>query len=226
MADPDESVRVERLLARIQEGEKEASDELAGLVHGELHGLARRFMADQRKGHTLQPTALVNEAWLKLAAGAVPQRRAQFLRVAAATMRSILVDHARRRGTDKRGGAGQRVALHDVLERGVDDDGAALLALHDVLDRLAALNPDAAQVAEMRLFGGMENAEVASVLGISPRSVDRLWQSARKRLRTPTRGARSPARASPPVGCGSSSGPRVAGGKRPGRPWPGRPAPG
>jgi len=184
VADSDESVRVQRLLARVDAGEQEAADELADLVHGELHGLARRFMADQRQGHTLQPTALVNEAWLKLAAGAVPQGRAHFLRVAAAAMRSILVDHARRRGADKRGGAGQRVALHDVLERGVDDDGAALLALHDVLDRLAAQNSAAAQVAEMRLFGGMENAEVASVLGISPRSVDRLWQSARERLRS------------------------------------------
>jgi len=173
---------IDDLLERVRRGEAGASDELAALAYDELHGLARRFMDDQRQGHTLQPTALVHEAWVRLAAGRVPEGRAHFLRVAAASMRSILVDHARRHSARKRGEAPLRHALDDLPEVGTQDDGATLLALHDVLESLARGNPEAAQVAEMRLFGGMEHAEVAVALGLSTRSVDRLWQAARAAL--------------------------------------------
>ena len=185
MADSDKSAAIQRLLTRIQatdNGDPKDLAQLAHLVHGELHGLARRFMADQPKGHTLQPTALVNEAWLKLSRGRMPQGRAHFLRVAATAMRSILVDHARRRNADKRGGDRARVPLESILAEGRDDFGATLLALHDELERLATRDPGASQVAEMRLFGGMENAEIAAVMDVSPRTVDRLWQTARRGL--------------------------------------------
>ena len=152
------------------------------MVYDELHGMAERFMADQRGGHTLQATALVNEAWMRMARGAVPEGRGHFLGLAATAMRSILVDHARRRGAVKRGGGERPLPLEAAAELGTRPGSDALLALHESLENLAAANSDAARVAEMRLFGGMEHADVATAMGISRRSVDRLWQVARLQL--------------------------------------------
>jgi RNA polymerase sigma factor (TIGR02999 family) len=158
----------------------EATDQVFSLVYDELRRLAERILRSERRGHTLQPTALVNEAYLKL----VEQRtvewrdRAHFLGIAARAMRQILVDHARRRSAAKRGGGWQQVTLDDAVAVGADAE-VELLALDDALEKLAANDERVAQVAEMRLFGGLTVKETAHVLGVSPRTVDDDWAVAR-----------------------------------------------
>jgi RNA polymerase sigma factor (TIGR02999 family) len=162
-------------------GERSAEAErLFVMVYDELRGIAARIMSRERAGHTLQPTALVNEAYLKL----VDQEslrwndRAHFLSIAARAMRQILVDHARRHGAEKRGGEWQRVTLDQEV---AIDPGAEveLLDLHQALETLAGLDARAARVAELRLFGGLSVPEVAHVLGVSARTVDGDWAMAR-----------------------------------------------
>jgi RNA polymerase sigma factor (TIGR02999 family) len=161
-------------------GAADASRRLFELVYDELRRLAGGLMRHERADHTLQPTALVHEAFMKLA-GATPvewQGRAHFMGIAARAMRQILVDHARRHAAEKRGGARQRVTLtgHEPVE---PHDAMEILELHDLLERFAALDPRAARVVELRVFGGLSVREAAHLLDVSPRTVDGDWAVAR-----------------------------------------------
>jgi RNA polymerase sigma factor (TIGR02999 family) len=148
-----------------------------------LRELARRHLAGERAGQTLSTTALVHEAWLSFSDG-LPAfvDRAQFHAYAATTMRHILVDHARRRLAQKRGGGEQRVDI-EAIEIGVDDSAAELLALDRALDRLAALEPRLSRVVELRFFAGLSVEQTADALAIVPRSAVRDWARARAFLR-------------------------------------------
>lgn len=169
-----------RLLRRLREGDERAADELVPLVYAELHRLARRAMADLPPGHTLQPTALLNEAWVRLThgGGAGFEDREHFLAVASRAMRSVLVDRARRRGARKRGGGAERLELDRVVAV-LEERSADLVALDEALEDLAQLDPELARIVEMRFFGGLKHPAVASVLGVSLRSVERGWSTAR-----------------------------------------------
>jgi len=161
-------------------GDKSAFDRLIPLVHTELHRLARRCMAGERAGHTLQTSALVNEAYLRLIdiTQVHWQNRAHFFAMAARTMRRILVDSARARGNQRRGGDVVKVALDDALVVGTDrrDD---LVALDEALERLGAVYPRQAQVVELRYFGGLTFEETAAALDISTDTVKRDWRFAK-----------------------------------------------
>jgi RNA polymerase sigma-70 factor, ECF subfamily len=172
-----------RLLAEIGGGNREAIDRLLPLVYAELRRIAASYLRDERVGHTLQPTALVNEAYLRLVDQRVAwQGRAHFLGVAAQLMRRILVDYARGRRADKRGQGFAFVALDDALlapyERDVD-----LVALDDALQTLSELDPRQSRIVELRFFGGLSVEEVAEVLDISTPTVTRDWAVARLWLR-------------------------------------------
>ncbi|HEV2248166.1 MAG TPA: sigma-70 family RNA polymerase sigma factor [Terriglobia bacterium] len=168
------------LLRAWGEGSKEALDRLAPLVHRELHRIAGRLMAGQRPNHTLQATALVNEAYLRLvdAQQANWKDRAHFFALCALAMRQILVEHARSRGSAKRGGGQVLIELEEGLAAGSSPE-AKLLELDDALNRLAALDPRKSQVIELRFFGGLSVAETAEALKISPETVQRDWKLAR-----------------------------------------------
>ena len=176
--------RVTSLLEKFEPGDRPAFEQLFADVYAELRALAARHLEPERKNHTLQPTALVHEAYFKL----VDQTRVDwrgkthFLAIAAQAMRRILVDHARRRGAAKRGGNWHRIALDDnrVIESNCDED---VLALEDALTKLKKLDPRQAQMIELRFFGGLSIAEVAKVMGISRRSVEREWTMVRAWLR-------------------------------------------
>jgi len=161
-------------------GDKSAFDRQIPLVHTELHRLARRYMAGERAGHTLQTSALVNEAYLRLIdiTQVHWQNRAHFFAMAARTMRRILVDSARARGNQRRGGDVVKVALDDALVVGTDrrDD---LVALDEALERLGAVYPRQAQVVELRYFGGLTLEETAAALDISTDTVKRDWRFAK-----------------------------------------------
>jgi RNA polymerase sigma factor (TIGR02999 family) len=183
---------VTELLAAWGAGDRRAADRLLPVVYGELRRQAARAMRGESAGHTLQPTALVHEAYLRLvdqrAAGW--QSRAQFFGVAAQAMRRVLVDHARGRHAAKRGGGAHQVALggRDALRVDGGDDWAAdpaadVLALHDALTRLAAMDPEQARLVELRYFGGLTIDETAAALGSSPATVKREWAVARGWLR-------------------------------------------
>jgi RNA polymerase sigma factor (TIGR02999 family) len=153
------------------------------LVYEELRELADRHMAHQAVEHTLQPTALVNEAWLRLARPArggareVESRR-QFFALASRAMRSVLVDHARARRSDKRGGARRRVTIAAApgVASGPDLD---VLALEEALERLESRDEELARLVELRFFGGLQHAEISAVTGVPLRSVERRWRLAR-----------------------------------------------
>ena len=185
----DEPGEVTRLLHELSAGREGAIDDLMPLVYDELRRIASRHMRREGEGHTLQPTALVHEAYLKL----VDQTRAEwegrthFLCVASSAMRRILVDHARGRLRKKRGAAVQRVDLDDVLERSAATD-TDVLELHEALERLSALDERQARVVELRCFGGLSVEEVAEVLGVSRRTVDGLWRHAKAWLSLELRG--------------------------------------
>ena len=157
-----------------------AIDRLADAVYPELHRLASQLMRRERGGHTLQPTALVNEAFVKLvdATRIDWQDRVHFLGIAARVMRRILVDHARWHAAAKRGQDPQRVTFAEHLGQGAAPS-MEVLALHDALERLEALDPRGAQVVELRFFGGLTVEETARVLGVSKRTVDNDWSMAR-----------------------------------------------
>lgn len=166
----------------------EASAQLFPLVYGELRRLAGGYLRRERPNHTLQATEVVHEAYLKLVdhAAVAWQSRGHFFAVAGRAMRQILVDHARKRGRDKRGRGQPHVTLHDDVmgrarpaEYGLED----LIALHDALTTLEQLDPRQARVVEMRCFAGLTVDEVANVLGVSPRTVEGDWTHARAWLR-------------------------------------------
>ena len=183
-------VGVTQLLLDASNGDKEALDRALPLVYGELRRLAAGYLSREGAGHTLQPTALVHEAYLRL----VDQRqadwrnRAQFLGLAAGMMRRILVNHARDRAAAKRGGDPERVTL-SLVEAPSGGPDVDLIALEDALDRLAALDPRKAQVVELKFFGGLTVREIAEVLQISDATVEREWTFARAWLYKAIEGA-------------------------------------
>jgi RNA polymerase sigma factor (TIGR02999 family) len=175
---------VTQILARVRAGEADADAELLPLVYEELRGIARGQLARGRGGHTLQATALLHEAWMKLGdvGRADPQDRTHFLAIAARTMRQVLVDHARGKNADKRGGSWERVTLDIALDQ-LQCRELDLVELDDALQQLAAQDPRKARVVELRFFGGLSMAEVAEVTGMSLRSVEGDWYMARAWLR-------------------------------------------
>jgi RNA polymerase sigma factor (TIGR02999 family) len=173
---PDQTVT--QLLAASSRGDSAAFEQLLPLVYNELHAIAARHMRGERPDHTLQPTALVHEAFLRLAGADVSfGDRTHFIRAASQAMRRVLVDHARARNAAKRGG-NLRITLDESLVA-QDDRDVDLLVLDDALNRLAAAEPRWARVVELRFFGGLEITEVATVLDISPATAKRDWRFAR-----------------------------------------------
>ena len=178
----DDSTSITRLLADLRAGRREAFDEIVPLVYHELRRTARRELA-VRPSDTLSTTALVHELYLKLSrsTNADWHTEAHFLSVAAIAMRHILVDHARRRIADKRGGAQRAVTLDDNLVA-TDAQAESLLELHEALEHLATLDERLARVVECRFFGGMTEIQTAEVLGVTERTVRRDWVKARALL--------------------------------------------
>jgi RNA polymerase sigma factor (TIGR02999 family) len=178
MASPEE---VTRLLREWSEGNEAAFDQLMPLVYTELHRIASRYMAAQKPGHTLQTTALIHEACIRLACDPGKQwaNRAHFFRVAAKCMRQILVDYARARHAAKRFGSGEREVR---LDEGVIVSGehiTEIVALDDALKDLAKLNPRQSEVVELKYFGGLTVEEIAKALSVSPETVMRDWRAAK-----------------------------------------------
>jgi RNA polymerase sigma-70 factor, ECF subfamily len=170
---------VSGLLRAWSEGDRSALDKLTAIVYDELHRLAQRYMKGERPGHSLQTTALVNEAYTRLVdyKGMQWQNRAHFFAVSAQLMRRILVEHARRHNL-KRGGGVEHVSLEETAVLG-GDRPADLVALDDALEALARFDPRKVQVVEMRFFGGLSVEETAEVLKVSPVTVMRDWSTAR-----------------------------------------------
>ncbi len=181
---PAPSVEITQLLKAWSGGDAAAFDRLAPAIYTELRRMARRYMQRERAGHSLQATALVNEAYLRLVdmKEAGWQDRAHFFAVSAQMMRRILVDAARARVTGKRGGAAACVNLEEIPEVG-SGRARELVALDDTLTALAAMDPRKARVVELRFFGGLSVEEAAEVLKISPQSVMRDWKLAKAWLR-------------------------------------------
>jgi RNA polymerase sigma factor (TIGR02999 family) len=175
---------ISRLLAAHREGDKEALDRLLPLVYDELRQLAASYLRRERGNHTLQPTALVHEAYFRLVdqRDAAWQNRSHFFGVAAHLMRLILVDHARARSAEKRGGDAVRVPLDDLFRAAKQND-TDVLALDEALSRLAALDAQQVRIVELRYFGGLNVEETAEALGISAATVKRDWSVARMWLR-------------------------------------------
>ena len=171
---------ITQLLAEWREGNQSALDELYPLVYDELHRLARRYMNRERKGHTLQTTALINEAYVRLVDQKQVQwaNRSHFFAISAQIMRRILIDHARRHAYAKRGGGARAVSL-DEAATVVPDQSEELLRLDEALKSLAEIDPRRSQVVELRYFGGLNNEEIAGVLHISENTVTRDWNLAR-----------------------------------------------
>ncbi|MGH9970003.1 MAG: sigma-70 family RNA polymerase sigma factor [Pyrinomonadaceae bacterium] len=175
---------ITQLLERWSRGDQDALDQLMPLVYDELHRLAGAYLRRERKTHTLQPTALVNEAYLKLIdqRNAHWQNRSQFFGVAAQLMRRILVDHARAHQASKRGGAHYNVSLSEAYRFGEKPD-LDLLALHEVLERLSKIDGSQGRIVELRFFGGLTIEETAEVMEMSHATVEREWSVARAWLR-------------------------------------------
>lgn len=175
---------ITQLLMRWSNGDKAALDELMPLVYGELRRLANRYLRRERLDHTLQPTALVHEAYLRLVdqENLTWQNRAQFFGMAATLMRNILVDRARLHKAAKRGGEQYKLSLSEA-DRISSRPDIDLVALDDALTRLAAIKPQHSQVVELRFFGGLTVEEVAEVLEVSRATVERQWSFARSWLR-------------------------------------------
>lgn len=169
-----------RILQAINGGDSSAVDRLLPLLYADLRAIAAASMRRERSDHTLEPTALVHEAYLRLVdqERCDWQSRAHFLAVAARTIRNILIDHARKDHADKRGGGWHRTALHEDL-RSADREDVDLLDLHEALERLHALNPRQSNVVELRFFGGLSIEETAHVLEIARSTVTEDWLLAR-----------------------------------------------
>ncbi|QDU83417.1 RNA polymerase sigma factor SigD [Planctomycetes bacterium Pla163] len=175
---------VDACLVELKKGDTSALERLLEHVYPELRQLAGAIFSDQRRGHTLQPTALVHEAWLKLAGNlrSIEDRR-HFFVVAGMAMRQIVADHARGKLAQKRGGGNSRVTLDVSLARR-EGEAVDMVALDDCLERLTTLNERHGRVAELRLFSGLSIDETAEELGVSPRSVDSDWAMAKAWLRS------------------------------------------
>ena len=175
------SQQITRWLADWRDGDDAARDRLFAAVYPQLRQIASRFLHNERPDHTLEPNALVNELCLRLlGAGSIAfQDRAHFLAIAAQTMRRILIDHARARVADKRGGVQERVSLSAIDEGNSVAHNADVLALDQILTKLETADPRAAKVVELRFFGGLTEQEVADALGVSVITVKRDWKVAR-----------------------------------------------
>jgi RNA polymerase sigma factor (TIGR02999 family) len=177
---PDQPTNVTALLLRWGAGDESALERLVPLVQREMHQIARRCMASERAGHSLQATALINEAYVRLIGGkeVAWQDRAHFLAVAARVMRRILVDHARARQSRKRGGQAAKVTFDEALAV-TNEPGQDFVALDDALAALATFSDRKSRVVELRFFGGLTVEETASVLEVSPDTVMRDWRLAK-----------------------------------------------
>jgi RNA polymerase sigma factor (TIGR02999 family) len=175
---------ITRILEAVQRGEPQAAEELLPLVYDELRRIAAYKMAQESPGHTLQPTALVHEAWLRMIGGGNEHfdGRAHFFAVAAEAMRRILVESARRKHSQKRGSGARREELNEshLVENAPSEE---ILAVDDALDLLAAEDPTSAHLVKLRYFVGMTMEEAAATLGLSQRTAERLWTYARAWLR-------------------------------------------
>ena len=173
---------VTEILERLNGGDRSALEQLFPLVYDELRRLARSYMRHERPGHTLQPTALVNEAFLRLVGQDVAwQNRGHFLGVAANLMRRVLVDHARARRADKRGGGAVRLPLDEVLNLS-DEKAAGLVALDEALREMEKFNPAGVRLVELHVFSGLSMKETAEALGESERTLYRQWRAVRAML--------------------------------------------
>lgn len=175
--------RIPALLARLRRGNREAETQLMELLYGDLRRIAARYLASERRNHTLQPTALVNEAYLKLM-GHDPawEDRAHFLAAAAVVMRNILVDSARAHRSAKRGGGRQITTLDDNVGL-ANSHPIDILALEELLDEMRKFDPRSVRLIEMRFYGGLSIEEAAQVLGVSSRTAKRDFDAARRWLK-------------------------------------------
>lgn len=180
----DAEPAITALLRAWSAGDASALEQLTPILHAELKRIAKRKMAGERKGHTLQTTALVNEAFLRLVdtQGLTWKDRAHFFALSAQIMRRILVDHALARGAQKRGGAAVRVPLDEALVNGLPRRGHDLVVLDEALQALAAFDARKAHVVELRFFGGLSVDETAAVLGVSVQTIHRDWSLAKSWL--------------------------------------------
>ena len=176
---------ITRLLVDWGKGDPAALEKLMPIVYSELRRLASNFLRRERAEHTLQPTALVNEAYLKLVdqRDAKWQNRAHFFGISAQLMRRILVDHARQHQAVKRGGSGQQRISITSVEKLAKQPEVDLLALNEALDELAKMDPQQSRIVELKFFGGLSIDEIAEVLGIGHATVERDWKMARAWLR-------------------------------------------
>ena len=183
------SQEITQLLLAWSDGDQAALEKLTPLVYAELRRLAKGYMFGERRGHTLQTTALINEAYMRLIdwKNVRWQGRAHFFGVAAQVMRRILVDFARARHYAKRGGAAQQVSLDEAVTIH-EDRSAELIALDEALKSLAEIDPRKSQIVELRFFGGLNAKETAEALKVSQRTVEREWNSARAWLYRELRG--------------------------------------
>ncbi len=184
MQPPLSALAVSRLVERISAGDQQALSELLPVVYQELRQLAGRYLRKERPGQTLQATALVHEAYLRLLRDQNLQwkNRAHFLAIAARSMRQILIERARARQAEKRGGAQRAITLDDQV-LGRDQPSIDLLALEDALKALEALDQKQAEIVELRFFGGLTVEETAEVMGVSPATVKRWWALSKAWLR-------------------------------------------
>jgi RNA polymerase sigma-70 factor, ECF subfamily len=174
-----EDGEVTRLLKAMKSGDQTASERLLPLVYEELHRLAKSYMRRERQDHTLQPTALINEAYLRLAGDKTDwQNHSHFIAVAANVMRRVLVDHARMHNAGMRGGDFQRVEFEEGMAVS-RERSSELLALDDALSELERVSPRQAKVVELRYFAGLSVDEIGAIMKIAPRSIQRDWASAR-----------------------------------------------
>jgi RNA polymerase sigma factor (TIGR02999 family) len=178
--DSESSSQVTQLLCRWRGGDRAALDALMPLVYRELRRIAQHYLAQERREHTLQSTALVNEAYLRLVGQDLPQwqNRAHFFAVAAQMMRQILVDHARARAAAKRGGDACKMELDESMAVAQRTD-VDVLALDDALHKLSELDPQQGKIVELRFFAGLSIEDTSEALGISPATVKRDWTTAR-----------------------------------------------
>ncbi len=175
----NEGGEVTRLLGEIGKGQKDAINDLLPLVYDELHRLARSYFRRERGEHTLQPTALVHEAYIRLVDQRAPlESRGHFMAVAATQMRRILLDYARKHRAARRGGDGQKVMLEDTMAIS-EQQPVDMILLDAALHKLETLDGSQAQLIELRFFGGLSIEETADIMGVSPATVKRSWSSAR-----------------------------------------------
>ncbi len=171
---------ITRLLEKVNAGKEGAEEALIPFLYNELRNLAHYYMSDERRDHTLQTTALVNEAYIRLCGGEKMDfaGKAHYMRLAARTMRRVLIDHARSKQSLKKGGGWVRMPLEDLDDFQIDDS-VDMIALDEALEKLSEVDPKLAQLVELKFFGGLTVEETARVLDISPRTVKSDWQMAK-----------------------------------------------